>query len=384
MFPRFDPSGDVRVLTKGMSASPGAAVGQDRVHSGAAGVGRPRRATSSSCARETNPDDLVGMIASEGILTSRGGKTSHAAVVARGMGTTCVCGAEELIDSGAEVHHPGRPGMVLKEGDLVSIDGGTGEVFLGEVPVMPSARRRLLRGQARPGRRGDRRPSRRCTGSWRSPTPTAPAVRANADTPRTPRARCRFGAEGIGLCRTEHMFLGDRRELVERLILAETDETARPPWRRCARCSGDFEDLRGDGRLPVTVRLLDPPLHEFLPSLTEMSVKVAIAEDRQPVTRPTRRCSPPCERLHESNPMLGLRGVRLGIVIQGPVRDAGPGHPRGLPSGPPERGGGRDGRDHGAAHRHLPGARVRPQEAEDRSRRRPGRARVRRSPRSAR
>ena len=175
--------------------------------------------------RETNPDDLTGMIAAQGILTSRGGKTCHAAVVARGMGKTCVCGAEELDVDLKGRKFTARGGVVVEEGDVISIDGTTGAVYLGEVPGPAVAGRRVLRGQRSTRPRGRRRSSRPCTGSWSTPTRSAGCgVRANSDTPEDSERARRFGAEGIGLCRTEHMFLGERRQLVEDLILADGDD----------------------------------------------------------------------------------------------------------------------------------------------------------------
>lgn len=270
--------------------------------------------------RETNPDDLDGMIAAEGILTSRGGKTSHAAVVARGMGKTCVCGAEELeVDTKRRrMTVPG--GQVVEEGDVISIDGSTGKVYLGEVPVVPSPVVEYFEGRMHPGAEdadelveavhrmmsfADR--TRRLR------------VRANADNAEDALRARRFGAQGIGLCRTEHMFLGDRRELVERLILADTEEERDASLKALLPLQKqDFVELfeAMDG-LPVTIRLLDPPLHEFLPDITELSVRVALAEARQEPHENELRLLQAVHRLHEQNPMLGLRGVRLGLVVPG-------------------------------------------------------------------
>ncbi|HTT53557.1 MAG TPA: pyruvate, phosphate dikinase [Streptosporangiaceae bacterium] len=315
MFPRFDLSQEPKRITRGISASPGAAVGK-AVFDSATAVERAAAGEPVILVRrETNPDDLHGMIASRGILTSRGGKTSHAAVVARGMGKTCVCGAEELeVDTRAgRFTAPG--GVTVSEGDVISIDGTSGAVYLGEVPVAASAVVQyfeeglsdgaddLIKAVDRIMRHADER--RRL------------GVHANADTgPDCARAR-RFGAGGVGLVRTEHMFLGERRQLVERLILAE-DQAGRQaaldalePLQR-----GDFVEILDamDG-LPVTIRLIDPPLHEFLPDLTDMTVKVALAGDR--ATEQDRKILAAVRRLHEQNPMLGLRGVRLVLVIPG-------------------------------------------------------------------
>ena len=315
MFPRFDTSGDVKKIAKGISASPGAAVGK--------AVFESARAVEQAAAgedvilvrRETNPDDLHGMIAARGILTSRGGKTSHAAVVARGMGKTCVCGADELdMDvAGRTFTAPG--GVTVSEGDLISIDGTSGVVYLGEVPVMASPVVEYFEGNIDPA-------SDELVGAVHRIMTHADerrrlGVRANSDNGEDSARAVRFGAQGIGLTRTEHMFLGERRQLVERLILADDDATrqsaldALEPLQR-----GDFvEILEAMDGLPVTIRLLDPPLHEFLPDLTELTVKVALAGDS--ATEQDKKLLDAVRRLHEQNPMLGLRGVRLGLVIPG-------------------------------------------------------------------
>ena len=223
------------------------------------------------------------MIAAEGILTSRGGKTSHAAVVARGMGKTCVCGAEEL-DVDTKRRRMTVGGIVVEEGDVISIDGTSGKVYLGEVPVVPSPVVEYFEGNARPGQRDDADELVEAVHRIMAHADEKRRlrVRANADTPEDAERARRFGAEGIGLCRTEHMFLGDRRKHVERLILADGDEereealAALLPLQR-EDFVGIFEAMDG---LPVTVRLLDPPLHEFLPDFTELSVRVAVAEAR--------------------------------------------------------------------------------------------------------
>ncbi|HLH82501.1 MAG TPA: pyruvate, phosphate dikinase [Trebonia sp.] len=315
MFPRFDTSGDVTQITRAVSASPGAAVGK-AVFDSATAVARAEAGERVILVRrETNPDDLHGMIAAQGILTSRGGKTSHAAVVARGMGKTCVCGAEELdVDTRARrFTAPG--GVVVSEGDLISIDGTSGAVYLGEVPVVASNVVQYFEGELAPD--ADDLVAAVHTIMAHADAKRRLGVRANADTgPDCARAR-RFGASGVGLVRTEHMFLGERRQLVENLILAENDEQrqaaldALEPLQR-----GDFaEILEAMDGLPVTIRLIDPPLHEFLPDLTDLSVKVALAGDR--ATEKDRKLLEAVRRLHEQNPMLGLRGVRLVLVIPG-------------------------------------------------------------------
>jgi pyruvate,orthophosphate dikinase len=323
LFPQFDVDAQREQLTRGMAASPGAASGKLVFDSATAVEWAGRGEEVLLCRRETTPDDLSGMVAAVGVLTSRGGKTSHAAVVARGMGRTCVCGAEEL-DIDVETRTVKVNGTTLTEGDIVSIDGTTGEVFAGRLPVVASPVVNYLehgldaalaeadtdtgdvvRAVDRLLRHADR--TRRLR------------VRANADT-AADAARARdMGAEGIGLCRTEHMFLGERRVLIERLVLAE-DAAERDaalaellPLQRA-----DFVALLAemDG-LPVTIRLLDPPLHEFLPDRTELAVKVAVAEARGEADPESRRLLAAVDRLRETNPMLGLRGVRLGLLVPG-------------------------------------------------------------------
>ncbi|WP_415925761.1 pyruvate, phosphate dikinase [Streptomyces scabiei] len=320
MFPRFDEDAKVEKVGRGIAASPGAAVGKAVFDSYTAVKWSRSGEKVILVRRETNPDDLDGMIAAEGILTSRGGKTSHAAVVARGMGKTCVCGAEELeVDTKRRrMIVPG--GHVVEEGDVISIDGSSGKVYLGEVPVVPSPVVEYFEGRMHAGADdadelveavhrimafADRKRRLR--------------VRANADNAEDALRARRFGAQGIGLCRTEHMFLGDRREQVERLILADTQEEREESLKQLLPLQKkDFVELfeAMDG-LPVTVRLLDPPLHEFLPDITELSVRVALAESRQESHENDLRLLQAVHRLHEQNPMLGLRGVRLGLVIPG-------------------------------------------------------------------
>ncbi|MGW4321903.1 pyruvate, phosphate dikinase [Streptomyces sp. NPDC004684] len=320
MFPRFDDGAKVEQVGRGIAASPGAAVGKAVFDSYTAVKWSRSGEKVILVRRETNPDDLDGMIAAEGILTSRGGKTSHAAVVARGMGKTCVCGAEELeVDTKRRrMTVPG--GHVVEEGDVISIDGSTGKVYLGEVPVVPSPVVEYFEGRMHAGADdadelveavhrimafADRKRRLR--------------VRANADNAEDALRARRFGAQGIGLCRTEHMFLGDRRELVERLILADTQDEREESLKALLPLQKkDFVELfeAMDG-LPVTIRLLDPPLHEFLPDITELSVRVALAESRQEPHENELRLLQAVHRLHEQNPMLGLRGVRLGLVIPG-------------------------------------------------------------------
>ncbi len=257
------------------------------------------------------------MIAAQAVLTSRGGKTSHAAVVARGMGTVCVCGAEEIaVDTAARRFTVGD--TVVEEGDVISVDGSEGAVYPGAAPLVDSAVMRyfesgersagLVESVARAMEQADR--SARLE------------VRANADNPQDAARARRFGARGIGLCRTEHMFLGERRKLVEAMILAR-DESERKealgallPLQR-ADFAGILEAMDG---LPVTIRLIDPPLHEFLPDRTDLAVRIAAAEARGDRPEPHDvELLAAVNRMHEENPMLGLRGVRLGLVVPGLV-----------------------------------------------------------------
>ena len=317
MFPRFDTEAQRNRIAQGMNASPGAAVGKAVFDSTTAVEWAGRGEDVILVRRETNPEDLKGMVAARGILTSRGGKTSHAAVVARGMGRTCVCGADALDVDVKARKFTGPDGTIVEEGDVISIDGTTGEVFAGEVPVVdsmvvrhfegdePAATDELVGAVARIMEHADA--TRRL------------GVRANADNAEDAARARRFGAQGIGLCRTEHMFLGDRRELIENLIVAEDVDGRRQalaallPMQR-----SDFvEILEAMDGLPVTIRLIDPPLHEFLPDFTDLSVAVALEDEKGNKDTKHHKLLAAVQRLHEQNPMLGLRGVRLGIVIPG-------------------------------------------------------------------
>lgn len=320
MFPRFDEKAKAERIGWGIAASPGAAVGKAVFDSYTAVKWSRSGEQVILIRRETNPDDLNGMIAAEGILTSRGGKTSHAAVVARGMGKTCVCGAEELEVDTKRRRMTAPGGVVIEEGDVISIDGSSGKVYLGKVPVVPSPVVEYFEGRMHAGA-DDADELVRAVHRIMAYADRVRRlrVRANADNAEDASRARRFGAQGIGLCRTEHMFLGERRELVERLILADTESerdkalSALLPLQR-----SDFVELfeAMDG-LPVTVRLLDPPLHEFLPDITELSVRVALAEARKDANENDLRLLQAVHKLHEQNPMLGLRGVRLGLVVPG-------------------------------------------------------------------
>ncbi|HZM80166.1 MAG TPA: pyruvate, phosphate dikinase [Candidatus Limnocylindrales bacterium] len=309
MFPTFDLSSDPKSLAKGVAASPGAAVGR-AVFSSPDAVVKAADGPVILIRRETNPDDLPGMIAAQGILTSRGGKTSHAAVVARGMGKTCVCGAEAL-----EVRsdHFTVNGQTVREGDLISIDGTTGKIYLGEIPVSASPIVRYFEGSLQPDEDQLVQAVHRIV--THADSKRRLKVRTNADTGEDAARARRFGAQGIGLTRTEHMFLGDRRSLVERLILASGEAEQRSALDALLPLQRDdfveiFKAMKG---LPVTIRLIDPPLHEFLPPLEELAVKVATGKGDEH----DEKLLSAVHRMHEQNPMLGLRGVRLGLVIPG-------------------------------------------------------------------
>ena len=325
MFPRFDEKSSAKSLTKGMGASPGAAVGKVVFDSPTAVAEAAKGEAVILVRTETNPDDLPGMIAAKGILTSRGGKTSHAAVVARGMGKTCVVAAHELLVDTKTKNFTAPDGTVVAEGEVISIDGKTGKVYLGEMPVVASPLVRFFEGTF-DAAMADAETSDLVSAVERilrhADARRRLFVRANADMPDDARRARLYGAEGIGLTRTEHMFLGERRVLVEQLVLADTDEERQEaldallPLQRA-----DFLDIfkEMDG-LPVTVRLIDPPLHEFLPDLTDLSVRAAVARAKGEVDEEAERLLPAVRRLKEQNPMLGLRGVRLCLAIPGLIK----------------------------------------------------------------
>ena len=328
MFPQFATDVERQLLTKAMPASPGAAVG-GIVFDNDEAVSRAAEGQKVILVRrETNPDDLPGMVAADGVLTARGGKTSHAAVVARGMGKTCVCGAEELeVDAEARTLTVNRDGkqIVLHSGDVIAVDGTTGEVFLGEVPVVDSpVMTYLRRGLDEALYRAEDADTRELVASVHRLMRHADErrrlrVRANADNPDDARHAIHRGAEGIGLCRTEHMFLGERKQFVQDLILAQTDEEREQALAALLPLQkGDFVKMLEtmDGK-SMTVRLIDPPLHEFLPDLTELSVKVALDRERGTLDPADEKLLAVVRKNHEANPMLGLRGVRLLLTLPG-------------------------------------------------------------------
>jgi len=326
MFPQFDDESARDLLTRAMPASPGAAVGYI-VFDNEEAVARSEQGEHVILVRrETNPDDLPGMVAAAGVLTARGGKTSHAAVVARGMGKTCVCGAEALeVDVvGKTLRVAGREEALTSE-DIIAIDGTTGEVFLGEVgvvdsPVMTYLRRGLDEALNAAGDVDTRELVTSVDRLMRHADKVRRLeVRANADTPDDARHAIHRGAQGVGLCRTEHMFLGERKQFVQNLILAASDDEREAALAALLPLQkGDFitmfETMNGK---PMTVRLIDPPLHEFLPDLTELSVKVAVDRERGELDPADEDLLAVVRKIHESNPMLGLRGARLLLTMPG-------------------------------------------------------------------
>ena len=302
---RIDPAADVEVLASGLNASPGAATGKAIFDADTANELASDGERVILVRPETNPDDVHGMIAAEGILTARGGATSHAAVVARSIGRPCVAGCE-AIKVDAEARRFSVNGRVIREGDLISINGSTGEVIVGEVPLIdpeitPEMSRLL---------------------GWADSFRTL-QVWANADYPRDARIAREYGAEGIGLCRTEHMFFEpDRLPIVRQMILAEEDSERQAALDRLLEFQR--EDFRGifremDG-LPVVIRLLDPPLHEFLPAYEELIVEVTELRNRGDEPGELEEKEALLQRvtsMREANPMLGMRGCRLGLLVPG-------------------------------------------------------------------
>ena len=326
MFPQFDATAEKELIARGMAASPGAAVGKIAFDNAQAVEAAEKGIKTVLVRRETNPDDLPGMVAAEGVLTARGGKTSHAAVVARGMGKTCVCGAESLvIDAAAGTVTIGD--LVLTADDTIAIDGQTGEIFRGEVPVTDSPVTTYLAegleaGLAAAGEDAGTRELVEAVDKLLSHADKVRRlrVRANADNPLDSTRAIAFGAEGIGLCRTEHMFLGERRPLVERAILSAPDSDERQAaFDELEKLQKqDFLEMLEvmDGK-SMTVRLIDPPLHEFMPALIELETKVAVGKATGTLDPADEAMLVEVRRMHEENPMLGLRGVRLGIYLPG-------------------------------------------------------------------
>ena len=298
-----------RILAKGLPAGPGAATGRVVFDAEDAVAWNKKGERVVLCRLETSPDDIRGMEAAQGILTARGGMTSHAALVARQMGKVCVAGCEALqIDYGSRMMHVGK--TMLKEGDWISLDGSSGEVVLGEIRTLPSEVLQVLLGGNVDSKKSRVHQQFIKLMGWADEVRKL-GVRTNTDQPDQARVAIAFGAEGIGLCRTEHMFFqGDRIQAVREMILAEDEAGRRRALTKLLPMQKqDFKDiLEIMGELPVTIRTLDPPLHEFLPKSDEevkeladtMGVPVSVLQDKVTV-------------LQEFNPMLGHRGCRLGI-----------------------------------------------------------------------
>ncbi len=300
---RIDPNASVRVIARGLAASPGAAVGKVVFSAEEAVRWNQEKEKVILVRHETNPDDIQGMAAAEGILTARGGMTSHAAVVARGMGKCCVVGCESI-----KINEQRKQfmvnGLIVRERDIISLNGTTGEVVLGTVPTIE------------PEVTGEFGEFMKWADQIRGLN-----VRTNADTPKDAAQAIKFGAEGIGLCRTEHMFFAEERlPIVQEMILAKTSTERQAALDRLlpfqkSDFKAIFEAMQG---LPVTIRTLDPPLHEFLPNreeLTEEIARLKAKEDADPALIEEKEALlNRVEELHETNPMLGHRGCRLGIA----------------------------------------------------------------------
>jgi pyruvate,orthophosphate dikinase len=303
LHPRFDPDAlaAATTLAKGLNASPGAAVGKAYFDADTAQA-KAKEGESVILVRPlTEPDDVHGMLAARGILTQEGGATSHAAVVARQLGKPCVAGAGELnIDLQARQFKVDT--TVVKEGDVISLNGATGQVFLGEIPVVEPDFDEQKDLQAILGWADDIRRLQ---------------VWANADDPEQATRARRYGAQGIGLCRTEHMFLGERTQLFQNYILADNDEhKAAALAKMLPEQRGDFHGIfKAMDGLPVIIRLIDPPLHEFLPAHDELLVDVTLGKERGTDVSKQEFLLHKSEELAEYNPMLGLRGVRLGVMM---------------------------------------------------------------------
>jgi pyruvate,orthophosphate dikinase len=300
---RIDTTLALKPLATGLPASPGAALGKVVFDANDAELKNAEGEKVIMVRSDTTPDDIHGIVAAQGVLTSRGGMTSHAAVVARGMGKPCISGCEAVkIDPKAHLFQVGE--QVIKEGDIISIDGTTGNVYLGEVPMISP----------------ELSPEFQKLLSWADEVRKL-QVRTNADNPRDARKAREFGAEGIGLCRTEHMFMEqDRLPIVQEMILAETKEERNKCLLRLLPIQqGDFEQLlREMEGYPVTIRLLDPPLHEFLPNLEELLIEVALLKERgdnPSLLKEKEYLLKKVRALNEFNPMLGHRGCRLGLVF---------------------------------------------------------------------
>ncbi len=300
---QFDPSAELKVIAKGLAASPGAAVGKIAFTAEAAQEMAEKGEKVILVRNETSPEDIAGMAVAKGILTARGGMTSHAAVVARGMGKCCVSGCSEI-----KVNEKEKRLVIneheLTEGSTLSLNGSTGEVILGSVETVP------------PSMSGDFTTLMEWADSFRSM-----GVRTNADTPEDAKRARDFGAEGIGLCRTEHMFFGeDRLPWVQKMILAKNEEGRKEPLSHLLKMQrDDFKGIfKAMADLPVTVRLLDPPLHEFLPNHEDLLVEITTLKLKggsEELLKEKEAIMQRVEELKEVNPMLGHRGCRLSITM---------------------------------------------------------------------
>lgn len=301
LHPRLDPSAARKVIGKGLAASPGAASGVVVFDADEA----VRVATSAKVILvrpETNPDDIHGLVAAQGVLTSRGGMTSHAAIVARGMGKPAIVGAETIVIDVADHKFTAVDGTIVRQGEIITIDGSTGDIIRGEVrliePTLSGEIDELL--------------------AWADQVRTM-GVRANADYPRDAEKAKEFGAQGIGLCRTEHMFMeAERLPIMQEMILATTEVERRRALDQLLEFQkDDFKGIfRVMGSLPVIIRLLDPPLHEFLPKHDDLTAEISELRKRgdQEALRLKEAMLRRVQALHEFNPMLGLRGCRLGVL----------------------------------------------------------------------
>lgn len=305
LHPSIDPKAEINVIATGLPASPGAASGHIVFNADEAEKRGNNGDKVILVRNETTPDDIHGIVTAQGVLTSRGGMTSHAAVVARGMGRCCVCGCDALkLDLDAETMQVGD--LLLKKDDVITIDGSNGNVILGEVPVIPPELsddfQQILAWSEELAQEGGME------------------VHANADNPRDAKKAREFGATGIGLCRTEHMFMEvERLPIVQQMILAEDEEARKEPLAKLLEFQQDdfYGILEAMEGLPTTIRLLDPPLHEFLPNMEKLMLEIndlkhtggdpAVIAEKEALLKKVRS-------LHEMNPMLGHRGCRLGVT----------------------------------------------------------------------
>ncbi|HVG02274.1 MAG TPA: pyruvate, phosphate dikinase, partial [Nitrospira sp.] len=317
LHPTIDPKAERKVIATGLPASPGAASGEIVFSADEAETLKAQGKKVILVRAETSPEDIHGMHAAEGILTTRGGMTSHAAVVARQMGKVCVAGCEaiEVLDTQTVRIGP----QTFREGDYLSVNGSTGNVYGGDIPVVESEVIQVLQGTLEPSA-SEKYQLFESVLKWADGVRRL-RVRANADVPDQARIARGFGAEGIGLCRTEHMFFAeDRIQIMQKMILARQREEREKFLDQLLPLQkqdfiGLYREMKG---FPVTIRLLDPPLHEFLPKREELMVEIAqleLTSGAPAVLEEKKRLLARVEELHEFNPMLGLRGCRLGITM---------------------------------------------------------------------